>query len=95
MTRKASFIVALVGAALVGSIVSSAEARTSRRGEWQLLPTGGGKVGTWVYREIPEKPHALTGTLERSEPAGTKQCRNEWRQIGSNRPNLVIACTPR
>lgn len=94
MTRKASFIVALVGAALASSVGSYADAGTNRRGEWQTLQTGN-KLSVQVYREVPVGPHALTGTLERADAGGTEHCRREFRPIGNKLTTIGVTCTTR
>jgi hypothetical protein len=93
MSRKTPLIVALFGAALASSIASYADAGTNRRGEWQTLQTGN-KLSVQVYREVPEEPHALTGTLERAESPGTKHCRRELRQVGNKLTTIGYTCTP-
>jgi hypothetical protein len=92
MTRKTHFITALVGAALASSVATYAHAGTHHRGEWQTLQTGN-KLSVQVYREIPEQPHALTGTLERAER--TEVCRRELRQGGNKLTTIGYTCTTR
>jgi hypothetical protein len=94
MSRKTSFTVALLGAALASSVGSYADAGTNRRGEWQTLQTGN-KNSVQVYRQVPEQPHALTGTLERAESAETGRCRRELRPIGNKLTSIGPACPTR
>ena len=94
MKRTTSFTVALVAAALASTVGSYAEAGTNRRGEWQTLQTGN-KNTVQVYREIPEAPHALTGTLERDEAAGTKHFTRELRPIGNKLTTTGLTCATR
>jgi hypothetical protein len=89
VTRKTSLIVTLVGAGLVSCVGSYAHADTNRRGEWKTLQTGN-KLSVQVYREVPQEPYALTGTLERAE-----YCRRELREGGSKLTTLAYTCTTR